>query len=315
MGYDSRDYYRPSGFGGFSMFPPVLKKIIITTVIVFFIQMIFDNLSFGGMPGWYILNRYFALNPIIGIDQAGQPYNFQIWQLFTFQFMHGGFSHIFFNMLMLWMFGMEIENIMGSDKFLVFYLLSGVGGGLLQAVVSPLLFGGGAPTIGASAGVFGVMLAFAMFFPDRLIYLYFLIPVKAKYLIGFLVLIEFFSVGNQSMVAHLAHVGGVLTAVTFILLDRKHMINVNGWTKYVKNLFSKGKKNPYSSFRKTSSGFSKPSGSNVQEAQFFDISDNNLNKKPTQEEIDRILDKISQSGYQNLTAKEKKVLFEASKND
>jgi len=316
MGYDSRDYYRPSGFGGFSMFPPVLKKIIIANVIVFLIQMIFDNLKFGGVPGWYILNRYFALNPITGVDQAGQAFNFQIWQLITFQFMHGGFWHIFFNMLILWMFGMEIENIMGSQKFLIFYLASGVGGGLMQAFVSPIFIGGGAPTIGASAGVFGVMLAFAMYFPDRLIYIYFLIPVKAKYLIGFMVLVEFFSVGNQSMVAHLAHVGGVLTAFVFIMLDRRQKINVNNWVSSFKNLFSGNKKNPYGTFKSKTFRFTKPSEKDIQEAQFFDINDTSKGrKKPTQEEIDRILDKISQSGYQNLTAEEKKILFEASKYD
>jgi len=316
MGYDSRDYYRPSGMGGFSMFPPVLKKIIIANVVVFFIQMIFDNLTFGGTPGWYVLNRYFALNPISGIDQAGQAFNFQIWQLFTFQFMHGGFGHIFFNMLMLWMFGMEIENIMGSQKFLIFYLAAGVGGGLVQAFISPLFVGGGAPTIGASAGVFGVMLAFAMYFPDRPIYLYFLFPIKAKYLIGFMVIIEFFSVGNQTMVAHLAHVGGIITAFAFIMLDRKQKINVNSWVNSFKNLFSGKNKNPYSSFKNSTSRFSKPKNNDIQEAKFFDINEETKgNKKPTQEEIDRILDKISQSGYQNLTAAEKKILFEASKND
>ncbi len=316
MGYGSRDYYRPSGLGGFSMFPPVLKKIIIVNVVVFFIQMIFDNLSFGGTPGWYILNRYFALNPIAGVDQAGQAFNFQIWQLITFQFMHGGFGHIFFNMLMLWMFGMEIENIMGSQKFLVFYLAAGIGGGLVQAFISPIFVGGGAPTIGASAGVFGVMFAFAMYFPDRLIYLYFLIPVKAKYLIGFMVLIEFFSVGNQSMVAHLAHIGGIVTAFIFIMLDRKQKINVNSWINSFKNLFSKNKKNPYNSFKNKTFRFTKQSDGEIQDAQFFDINDKSgKSKKPSQEQIDQILDKISQSGYQNLTEKEKKILFEASKYD
>ena len=77
--------------------PPVIKKLLIINVAVFIIQMIFDNLRFGDYPGWYILNRYFALNPIVGMDQAGQPFNFQIWQIFTYQFMHGGFTHLFFN--------------------------------------------------------------------------------------------------------------------------------------------------------------------------------------------------------------------------
>ena len=310
MGLDSRDYYKPSGLGGFSYFPPVLKILLMINVAVFFIQMLFDNVMFGGYPGAYILNRYFALNPIGGFDQAGFSYNFQVWQLITYQFMHGSFSHILFNMFMLWMFGMEIENIMGSKKFLIFYLASGVGAGLLQILASPFLESTLAPTIGASGAVYGVMIAFAMFFPDRYIFLYFLIPVKAKYLIAFLVVFEFLSINTSGFVAHLAHIGGALTALIFILSDRKNNFNFN-------RMFSSFKK-PSSSSRQFSSGFRKPKNpfeKDVQEAKYYDINDKN-NDEPidaSQEEIDRILDKISQSGYQKLTDHEKKVLFEASK--
>ncbi|MEW6701798.1 MAG: rhomboid family intramembrane serine protease [Bacteroidota bacterium] len=310
MGLDSRDYYRPSGYGGFSFFPPVLKNILIVNIAVYFFQMIFENINFGGVPGWYFLNRYFALNPLTGVDQAGLPYNFQIWQIFTYQFMHGGFTHILFNMFMLWMFGMEIENIMGSRKFLIFYLSCGVGAGLLQLLLPPLLFEGLAPTIGASGAVFGVMIAFAMFFPDRYVFIYFLIPVKAKYLIAFLVVIEFLSVGDQSVVAHIAHVGGALTGFTFIMIDRKNQLTAG-------NLFS--------SFRKSNGMFSssefkkrnkfRPAAYNeIEDAKFYDINESKKDDDAVdQEEIDRILDKISKSGYQKLSESEKKILFEASK--
>ncbi len=310
MGLDSRDYYKPSGMGGFSYFPPVLKILLMINVAVFFIQMLFDNVMFGGYPGAYILNRYFALNPIGGFDQAGFSYNFQVWQLITYQFMHGSFSHILFNMFMLWMFGMEIENIMGSKKFLIFYLLSGVGAGLLQILASPFLESTLAPTIGASGAVYGVMIAFAMFFPDRYIFLYFLIPVKAKYLIAFLIVFEFLSINTSGFVAHLAHIGGALTALIFILADKKNNFNFN-------RLFSSFKKSGSSSGQ-FSSGFRKPKNpfeKDVQEAKYYDINDKNNDEsfEVSQEEIDRILDKISQSGYQKLTDHEKKVLFEASK--
>jgi membrane associated rhomboid family serine protease len=315
MSYDSRDYYRPAGFGGFSFFPPVIKKILMINVAVFFFQMVFDNISIGGYPGWYILNRYFALNPLVGIDSAGQPYNFQIWQLFTYQFMHGGFSHIFFNMFMLWMFGMEIENIMGSQKFLIFYLVSGVGAGLFQVLLAPLVSEQLAFTIGASGAVYGVMIAFALFFPNRLIFVYFLLPVKAKYLIAFLILIEFMAVGNQSVVAHLAHVGGALTGLIFVLLDRKNNFNIDGMFNRVKSKTS--------GFKKTSSkgfgGFNNAKKNyfgktNIEDAEFYEINDaEQKNSQPSQAEIDRILDKISTSGYQNLTEEEKRILFEASK--
>ncbi|MFA3783121.1 rhomboid family intramembrane serine protease [Melioribacteraceae bacterium 4301-Me] len=307
MGLDSRDYYRPTGFGGFSFFPPVIKNLIIINVIVFFIQMISDNISFGGIPASVLLDRYFALNPLTGYYRYPDiPYNFQIWQLFTYQFMHGGFTHILFNMFFLWMFGMEIENLMGSRKFLIFYLLCGLGAGLVQLLLPPLFSDTLAPTIGASGAVFGVMIAFGMFFPDRYIYIYFLIPVKAKYLIAFLVVIEFMSVGNQSLIAHFAHIGGALTGFLLVMLDRSNNFNVNwlfnkfrGHRGEIKTPFRTRKRSIYDD-------------DEIQEAKFYDIDDKN-DEIITQEEIDRILDKISQSGYQNLTEREKRILFEASK--
>lgn len=312
MSYDPRGSYRV-GFGGFSLMPPVIKKLLIINVAVFIFQMIFDNIRFGEYPGWYILNRYFALNPIVGIDQVGQPFNFQIWQIFTYQFMHGGFSHIFFNMFMLWMFGMEIENLMGSRKFLFFYLLAGVGAAMFQLFLAPLFSGGSAPTIGASGAVFGVMIAFAMFFPDRMIFLYFLVPVKAKYLIAFLVLIEFMAVGNMSVVAHLAHVGGAVTGFVFILLDRKHHFNIDKLFDKFANFKIPGNiGSKESSFRRssTSGGFG---SKKVEDAKFYEINNEKPKVTPDQKKIDEILDKISASGYQNLTEEEKRILFEASK--
>ena len=172
MGFQDRDYYKPSGFGGFSFFPPVIKNLLIINVVVFFLQTILDNLMFGNTSGGYLIHKYFALNPLVGANRYGDPYSFQIWQLITYQFLHGGFTHILFNLFALWMFGMEIENAWGSKKFLIFYLTAGVVGGLFQLVFSPFI-GGAAPTIGASGSVYGVLVAFAMFFPDRYIFLLF----------------------------------------------------------------------------------------------------------------------------------------------
>jgi membrane associated rhomboid family serine protease len=316
MSYYDRDYYRPTGFGGFSFFPPVIKKLLIINIAVFFFQQIFNNITFGGVPGWYIINRYFALNPIVGFDRFGEPYNFQIWQLITYQFLHGSFGHIFFNMLMLWMFGMEIENIWGSRKFLVFYLLSGIGGGLTQILFAPLLGDVLAPTIGASAAVFGVMVAFGMMFPNRYIYIYFLVPVKAKYLIAFLILIELMSVSGFTFIAHLAHIGGAVTAAIFILLDRRYHFTFNRMFDFFSspNKPRVRRRKPKRDFQ-----FRKPprfQDDEIQEAQFYDITDEA--RKPdedliTQEVIDAILDKISKGGYQSLTEREKQILFEASK--
>lgn len=312
MGLDSRDYYKPSGFGGFSFFPPIIKKLLIINVAVFFIQLIVEKISFDGVPGWYYINRYFALNPLLGVDAGSQPYNFQVWQLFSYQFMHdtANMFHLLFNMFFLWMFGMEIENILGSRKFLIFYLTCGFGAGLVQVLVPALLAESSGWTIGASGAVYGVMVAYAMYFPDRYLMLYFLIPVKAKYLIAFFVVIEFLSVGNQSIVAHLAHVGGALTGFLFVMYDRR---------------FRNRSKNIFSSFSRSRNNFSSssfgnifksksPKSDDIQNAKFYDINEPKKdNEFVNQEEIDKILDKISQSGYQNLTDREKKILFEASK--
>jgi membrane associated rhomboid family serine protease len=293
--------YRP--FGGFSVFPPVIKNLLIINVAVFFIQMIANNLMLGGQPLWYVLNMWFALNPI------SEGFNFQIWQLITYQFMHGGFSHILFNMFALWMFGMEIENIWGSKKFLIYYLVCGVAAGLAQLFISPL-YASPAVTIGASGAIFGVMIAFAMLFPDRHIFLYFLIPIRAKYLIGFLFILEIFWIGDAgSNVAHLAHLGGALAGFLFIMFDKsidvplKRMLNISGYQRG--NTFN----NPFSGL---SDKFKKRS-QNIEDANYYDINHKKEGEEITQAEIDAILDKISQSGYQNLSEREKKILFEASK--
>ncbi len=294
--------YRP--VRGFSVFPPVIKNLLIINVAVFFVQMLANNLMLGGKPLWYVLNMWFALNPI------GDSYNFQVWQLITYQFMHANFTHIFFNMFMLWMFGMEIENILGSKKFLYYYLICGIAAGLAQLFIAPL-FSSPAITIGASGAVFGIMIAFGMLFPDRYIFLWFLIPIKAKYLIGFLFVLELFWIGDAgSNVAHLAHLGGALAGFLFIMFDKnidvplKRMLNISG-SDSGNNTFN----NPFSGL---SEKFKRKSP-NITDANYYDINQKKEGEDITQAEIDKILDKISQSGYQNLTEHEKKVLFEASK--
>ncbi len=304
------NYYKPRGLGGFSLFPPVIKSLLIITGSVFLLQTLLNSLTFDGIPGWYIINRWFALNPLNGIDAAGNSYNFQVWQLITYQFMHGGFGHILFNMFALWMFGIEIENLWGSKKFLFFYLFSGVIAGLFYLLLSPLIGIPPAVTIGASGAVYGVMIAFGLFFPDRPIYLYFFIPIKAKYLIAGLVIFELMFVNSAgSNIARLAHIGGALAGFLFIMFDKDSYISLKrtlNWNFHLngRNNFFSNLQNP---FRKEES--------NVEEAEFYELKDETKTKDEqiSQSEIDRILDKISESGYKNLTEEEKKILFEASK--
>ena len=296
------NYYRPSGFGGFSYFPPVIKNLLIINGAVFVLQLLLQNVTFGGIPADNFIIRWFALMPL------GSGY-FEVWQLITYQFMHGGFFHIAINMFILWMFGIEIENLWGSKKFLLFYLTAGVVGGLFQILLSPILIGGlSGPTIGASGAIMGVMVVFGILFPNRLIYLYFLIPIKVKYFIIVLVLIEIFAVNSGGNVAHLAHVGGALTGFVYMMWDRSASF---------KNIFRStsqfgGGGNISNPFKNISNPFKKKER-NVEDASFYEIKDKQEEEHISQADIDKILDKISQFGYQNLTEKEKKILFEASK--
>jgi len=309
------DQYRPSGLGGFSFFPPVIKNLLIINAVIFLIQMLGEKIAASsGLTLSDILTKYFALIPVGGfaagtIGNQIIEWSFYPWQLITYQFLHGSFSHILFNMFSLWMFGIEVENYWGSKKFLIFYLTCGVVAGLCHMFISPLLGAGLAPTIGASGAIYGVLVAFALLFPNRLIFLYFFIPVKAKYLVTIMIVMEFMLIDYpKSSIAHLAHLGGALAGLVFILADKSTHAEI-------KNLFSRTSyrtNKPFNPFSGVTDRF-KSRKTEAEDAKFYDINDGKEQKEITQQDIDAILDKISQSGYQNLTEHEKKILFEASK--
>lgn len=308
------NYYRPRGFGGFSLFPPVIKNLIIINVVVFLFQTIGQQIvTSAGLTFADILTKYFALIPLQGITLvngtgASISWHFYPWQLITYQFMHGGFTHILFNMFGLWMFGVEVEYLMGSKKFIYFYLLCGIVAGIFQLFLPPLFGEALAPTIGASGAIFGVLVAFAMFFPDRYIFIYFLIPIKAKYLIPIFILMElYFADTGGGNIAHLAHLGGALAGFIYIMMDRSSGVTM-------RNPFSSAsssKGNIFNSFNMPANPFKKKDDK-VEDADYYEV-DDDKNINVTQKDIDAILDKISQSGYQNLTDREKRILFEASK--
>ena len=295
-----RSYYRPSFFGGLGFLPPVIKALLFINVALWFVLDFFlAQFTIGGVPIFGIFSEYLALWPL-GI-------NFWPWQLLTYMFIHGGFWHLFFNMLALWMFGMELENTWGSKKFLLFYLVCGVGAGVANLFVAPML-GQAAPTVGASGAVFGVLIAFGMLFPDRPIYLYFLLPVKAKYFIAVYIGLELFYgvTGTTDGVAHFAHLGGAAVGFIFLLSDM-NLIPVRRWWSRIRR---EGKYSALGDER-----WSRRE-SEIHEAKFFDIHSGGPpeeDKEPSQEVIDAILDKISRGGYQSLTDEEKRILNEASK--
>jgi len=187
-------YYRYRFSFGYGL-PPVVKNLMIIMGAVFLIQML--------VGGW--MEFYFGLIPILVWKE------YFLWQLFTYIFLHGGFSHILFNLLALWWFGGELENYWGSKKFLFYFLFCGIGAGICTVLFTPDIYQR-IPVIGASGAIYGILLAFAWLFPNRPILIYFLFPMPAKYMVIIFGLIEFFSSmgGSGGGVAHLTHLGGLL---------------------------------------------------------------------------------------------------------
>ncbi len=187
-------YYRYRFSFGYGL-PPVVKNLMIIMGAVFLLQML--------VGGW--MEFYFGLIPILVWKK------YFLWQLFTYIFLHGGFSHILFNLLALWWFGGELENYWGSKKFVFYFLFCGIGAGICTVLFTPDIYQR-IPVIGASGAIYGILLAFAWLFPNRPILIYFLFPIPAKYMVIIFGLIEFLSSmgGAGGGIAHLTHLGGLV---------------------------------------------------------------------------------------------------------
>jgi membrane associated rhomboid family serine protease len=149
--------------------------------------------------------------------------NFGPYQIATHMFSHGSIGHIFFNMFSLWVFGKELENRWGPKRFLFFYLVCGVGAAVLHLIIQ-YLSDAGAPVLGASGAVMGVVVAFGYLFPNTQLFLFPLpVPIKAKWLVLGYVFIDLFSgvSGRATGVAHFAHLGGALTGFILVLIWNK----------------------------------------------------------------------------------------------
>ncbi|MCR4660070.1 MAG: rhomboid family intramembrane serine protease [Bacteroidales bacterium] len=144
--------------------------------------------------------------------------NFRVWQLVTYMFMHANLSHLFFNMFALWMFGYVLENYWGTRRFVFYYMVCGLGAGLVNALIP------GGLTVGASGAVYGLLLAFGMLFPNERIYLYFLVPIKAKWFVIGYAAIELIEgvMATGDHVAHFAHLGGMVFGLLLILYWKRH---------------------------------------------------------------------------------------------
>jgi membrane associated rhomboid family serine protease len=211
--------YYQSGFG---MMTPGVKNLLLANIGVFILQMFAPGLD-------RVMIEYFGLVPVLALQHLF------IWQFVTYMFLHGGLGHIFFNMFALWMFGVELERTWGTREFLKFYFLTGIAAGLSTALFS---WGSNIPTIGASGAIYGILAAYALFFPDRYVYLYLLFPIKMKYLAIILGVLEFIAARNQAQsgIAHVAHLGGMVVGYFYLRYKYRHW----GIGKdFFKNLFRK----------------------------------------------------------------------------
>lgn len=208
--------------------------------------------------------------------------NFYVWQFFTYMFLHGDFIHILLNMFILWMFGCEVERYMGFSSFLKYYFFCGVGGGLFHVLLHS---NSQTPVIGASGAIYGILAAFAILFPDRRIMLFpFFITLKAKHLvlIFFGITLLFGIIGKQDGIAHFAHFGGMIFGFLFLKVE-KHIANMN-------EIIS----------------------TKQQQRKFLSLTKKRRRYQQLRDEVDGILDKIIEVGYENLTNEEKTTLKEAS---
>ncbi len=251
------------GFGiGPGTISPFIKVMILTNLVVFFIQYLYPQLtvSLGLTP-----RRFYSEFPNL------------LFQPLTYMFLHGGFGHIFFNMFILWMFGTEIEFGLGTKKFGRFYILAGLAGALLTLIVKSSQ---GIPTVGASAAIYGVLVAYWVSFPNRKLYLYFLFPVKVKWAIPGMLLLGFLFGGPN--VAHFAHLGGALFGLLYYR---------SGW-----RWLSFGRKIKDLRYRRQSAKLEK----------------NRQKAEEIMKRVDDILDKINEVGIENISKEDRKFLEEAS---
>jgi membrane associated rhomboid family serine protease len=214
----------------------------------------------------------------------------QVWRLVTYMFMHDTSSafplHILFNMLVLWMFGIELENLWGTRRFTVFYLVCGIGSGLFSiiSVFTPALT---ISVIGASGAVLGVITAYASYFPQRQILLFFVLPVNIRiFVLGYALYSVYGALIPHGNISHLTHLGGIIVALFYVKLypyifkvvrDYKEKLNDRRRQQEIKKA--------------------------------------NVNKRFFEEQIDPILDKINREGMESLTLKEKELLKKAAHKD
>lgn len=266
---------------------PWVRGIIIANTVVWILTIT----VFTGP--WFV--EFFSFSP----GDAGSRW----WGFVSYMFVHAGFLHLAFNMLMLFIFGPPVEERMGGGTFAVYYLICGLGGAAFSFALS--LFTPVAPFVGASAAVFGVSLAYAMAWPDAPIYIFPLpLPIKAKWLVVFLATINLVLAitGAQDGVAHLAHLGGFLFGFIYLKSEAAVMRRARAAlrTQHIAHVV------PQRRVRETSAAPSAAANASATPLRQDE-------EHSRQDELDRVLDKISRSGLESLTPQERKLLDEVSR--
>ena len=300
--------------------PPVTKNLLIVNVLVFMATWVFER---SGTD----LTSLFGLHFFLASD-------FRVYQFLTYMFLHGGFTHILFNMFALWMFGSVMERVWGPKKFLFYYIVCGIGAGIIQELVQyadymiqglaayQYVNAGGVQmttdtyinlwtTIGASGAVYRILLAFGMIFPnERLFIIPFPFPIKAKWLVTGYVALELFSAmsGPGDGVAHMAHLGGMLFGFLLIRYWQKHPDSSQRFGRSHGQEFFDNLRHKFDERQRNSHMKAEPTGGRRETDEEY-----NMRQRKNQEEIDAILDKIRRSGYDSLTKEEKQKLFDQSR--
>ena len=302
--------------------PPITRYLIIANVAVFFICLLFP-------PVHYLLVNEGALYPVFYNANGTLHFNtlFMPWQLVSYMFLHADFSHIFFNMFSLWMFGRIIEQTLGTKRFLAYYFICGIGAGLCQIIMQ--IFTENLPnaaTIGASGACYGILLAFGLLYPNQKIFLLIPpIPIKAKrFVIGYAILEAYLAFNTDSNIAHLAHLGGMLFGLLCLYNWRLWPLSKYGFDRWDRMYVEEKKLNMFQRLWRDFKGLFhfrrrpkmkvyKPSqdgrSANQSEQDAAANSPTPPRSPEEQARIDAILEKVRRSGYASLTADEKRILF------
>lgn len=311
----------------FRQIPPITKNLLIINVLAYLAAVVMKG---SGID----FNEIFGLHFFMAD-------NFHLYQLVTYMFMHGGVTHLFFNMFALWMFGCVIEQTWGSRRFLWYILACGVGAGLFQEAAQFVQYAveglaaynmvnvGGMiiptseylnmwVTVGFSGAVYGILLGFGMTYPEERIFIFPLpVPIKGKWFVMLYAAIELFSALSTSSdgVAHIAHLGGM--AVGYIIIRhwrqqyerRQRASSFNGWETWdgYEIRTRESLKDKISAWWKRNMQGGKR---HYNQESHYDKAEKNRKEHEEQEEIDRILEKIKRSGYDSLTDEERRKLFD-----